>query len=148
MDRLQAWGALALLTAVVGAATAADPGDSYPGNIDRGQLAFNRWNAGKVDPPKPPPVPPQVAAAKAKARDTAAALRAQEDANLLRRVAACDRLRMLAVETGDDSLEILADELQKKADAVYKQRTEIIMAERNLANDARATASSKKEGKK
>src|SRR5947209_16664220 len=124
MHRLRAWGILALLAGLGGLSTggspamAADSDDSVPANYDHGAAAFARWNAGHVEPSKPPPVSPQLAAAKARERDTAAALRAQEEANLLRRLAACNRLRELAVQTGDDSLGQLADELEKRAGAV------------------------------
>ena len=71
MDRLRAWGVLALLAGLGSTAAAAEP-ESLPSGFDRGTLAFNRWNAGQTERPKPPPVPPQVAAAKIKAQDTAA----------------------------------------------------------------------------
>jgi hypothetical protein len=147
MDRLRAWGVLALLAGFTGVANAADP-DGVPLGYDRGAAAFARWNAGQSDRPKTPPVPPQVAAAKAKALDTAAALRAQEEANFLRRLAACDRLRQLALDTGDDSLEKLADDLQQKAEAVFKARTANLAAGRTDADaDAHASAT-KREGKR
>lgn len=146
MDRLRAWGILALLAAVGGTAVAADP-DKVPPGMDPGGAAFNRWNAGQIERPKPPPVPPQVAAAKAKARDTADALRAQEEANFLRRLAACDKLRQLALDTGDDSLEKLADDLQQKAEAVFKTRTAVLSPARSSDVDARASAT-KREGKR
>src|SRR3954454_12665505 len=122
MDRLRAWGVLALLAGFAGTAAAADP-DSVPSNVDRGAAAFTRWNGGRPERPKPAPVPPQVAAAKAKALDTAAAMRAQEEGNFLRRLGACDRLRQLDLDTADDSLEKLADDLQQKAESVFKTRT-------------------------
>jgi hypothetical protein len=144
MDRLRAWGVVALLAAVGATAAAADP----PPGMDPGAAAFNRWNAGQFDRPKPPPVPPQVAAAKAKARDTADALRAQEEANFLRRLAACDKLRQLALDTGDESLEKLADELQQKAETVFKARTTAVATAGPAADtDARASAT-KREGKR
>ena len=105
MDRLRAWGVLALLAILGGTAAAADPDDSAPGQLRPRGDGLCQWNAGHLEPPKPPPVSPQVAAAKARERDTAAAVRAQEEANLLRRLAACNRLRELAVQTGDESLE-------------------------------------------
>jgi hypothetical protein len=72
--------------------------------------------------PAPPPLP-ATAAAKARATDTAAAIRAQEEANFLRRLAVCDKLRELANQTGDESLEKQADLLQQKAESVFKTRT-------------------------
>jgi hypothetical protein len=116
--------------------------------MDPGAAAFHRWNAGQIDRPKPPPPSPQVAAAKAKALDTAAAYRAQEEANFLRRLAACDKLRQLALDTGDESLEKLADELQQKAEGVFKARTATLATARPSADtDARAAAT-KREGRR
>jgi hypothetical protein len=138
MYRSRAWSVLALLAILGGTAAAADSDDSPPANYDRGAAGFARWNAGHIEPPKAPPVSPQVAAAKARERDTAAAVRAQEEANLLRRLAACDRLRELAVQTGDESLEKLADELEKKADTVFKARTMVAAGGRTPATDTDA----------
>jgi hypothetical protein len=143
MYRLRALGVVALLAILAGNAAAADPDESIPENYDRGAAGFARWNAGHIEAPKPPPVSPQVAAAKARERDTAAAIRAQEQANLLRRLAACNRLRELAVQTGDESLEQLADELEKKAGSVFQARTAVLVTE----TDSRMAAA-KREGKK
>jgi hypothetical protein len=111
------------LALAAGLAPAAAAGDAV-GYPDRGAAAFHRWNGGPAEKPKPPPPPPPVSAmAKARANDTAAAVRAQEEANFLRRMAVCDRLRQVALETGDDSLERQADDLQAKAESVYKERT-------------------------
>jgi hypothetical protein len=149
MHHLRAWGVLALLAILGGTAAAADPDESVPANYDRGAAAFTRWNAGRVEPPKPPPVSPQVAAAKARERDTAAAVRAQEEANLLRRLAACNRLRELAVQTGDESLEQLADELEKKAGTVFTARTTALAGGREPGADSDArVAANKREGKR
>lgn len=147
MDRLRAWGVLALVAGFAGGAMAADP-DELPVNYDRGAAAFARWNAGSSERPKSLAVPPQVAAARAKALDTQAAVRAQEEANFLRRLAACDRLRQLALDTGDDSLEKLADDLQQKAESVFKVRTaNLAMGKVDGDADARASAT-KREGKR
>jgi hypothetical protein len=136
MYRLRIWAVVATLAILGGIAAAADPDETVQFEYDRGAAGFARWNGGHPEPPKPPPVSPQVAAAKARERDTAAAIRAQEQANLIRRLAACDRLRELAVQTGDESLEKLADELEKKADTVFKARTSVLADGRSLAVDA------------
>ena len=146
MPTLRAWGILALLAIMGSTAAAADPDEAVPANYDRGAVGFARWNAGHIDPPKPPPVSPQVAAAKARERDTAAAVRAQEEANLLRRLAACNRLRELSVQTGDESLEQLADELEKKAGAVFTNRTSAL-ADRLIAVES-DQQTAKREGKR
>lgn len=52
----------------------------------------------------------------------AASIRAMEEANLLRRMAVCDKLRELAIATGDSALERQADELDRQAEQLYKQR--------------------------
>jgi hypothetical protein len=148
MHRLRAWGVLALLAILGGTAAAADPDETTPANYDHGAAAFTRWNAGHVEPPKPPPVSPQVAAAKARERDTAAAVRAQEEANLLRRLAACNRLRELAVQTNDESLEQLADELEKKAGTVFTARTAALAGGRTPADSDNRVAANKREAKR
>src|SRR5262245_24822741 len=113
MLRRRAWAmTVALWAALGGAAGAVEPGQTVSIPYDRGSVAFQRWNGAAPEKPKPPPAsqPAQAAAAR-RASETAGALRAQEEANFLRRLAVCDRLRRLAVETGDDSLDKLADEL-------------------------------------
>lgn len=74
----------------------------------------------------------------------------EEQANLLRRLAACNKLRELAVQTGDESLETLADELEKRAGAVFKARTALIDTGKALTPDAgqRASADTKREVKR
>jgi hypothetical protein len=149
MYRLRALGALGLL-AVLGGTAAADSDDPIPANFDRGATGFARWNGGHPEAPKPPPPSPQVAAARMRAQESAAALRAQEQANLLRRLAACNKLRELAVQTSDESLEALADELEKRAGTVFKARTALIATGKALTPDAgqRAAADTKREVKR
>jgi hypothetical protein len=48
---------------------------------------------------------------------------AREQAAFQRRVAVCDRLREVAIETNDTELDQMAQELNARAWAVYKQRT-------------------------
>src|SRR5438034_5125105 len=109
MLRRRAWGiSAALFTALGGVVAAAEPGDAVPPPPDPGSAAFHRWNGGPIERPKPPS-PVVDKALKTRANDTAAALRAQEEANFFRRLAACDKLRDLALQTGDDTLEKLAD---------------------------------------
>jgi hypothetical protein len=63
------------------------------------------------------------AAAKAKADlAAAAAARRLEDSALLRRLAVCDQLRLVASRTGDETLLHKADELDDRARAVYAMR--------------------------
>jgi hypothetical protein len=58
----------------------------------------------------------------------AAAELAREQAAFQRRVAVCDRLREIAIETNDTELDQLAQELNARAWAVYKQRTAKLVA--------------------
>jgi hypothetical protein len=59
----------------------------------------------------------------AKLLDSAAAKRSREEAALLRRLAVCDKLMEIAVQTGDRDLMRRAEELDARARAVYAQRT-------------------------
>lgn len=65
-------------------------------------------------------------------------MRAQEEANFLRRLAVIDRIRQIAVESNDEAMERQADTLQAKAQKVFKERCEAIAAGRDLVRvDAR-----------
>ena len=145
MGRFRTWGVLVPLLVLGGTVAAADPDAAFMG-YDRGAAAFAKWNGGHPDAPKAPATP-QTAAAKERERDTAAALRAQEEANFLRRLAVCTKLREMALQTGDESLEQLADELEKKAGTVYKARTTVMVAA-NTADGDRRTDAGKREGKR
>ena len=78
-------------------------------------------NADKKDAPKKTDktgtVPPNPSLS------PAASARAREQAAFQRRVAVCDRLREIAIETNNTELDQLAQELNARAWAVYKQRT-------------------------
>jgi hypothetical protein len=63
----------------------------------------------------------QAEAAKAAAMNADKA-KAREDANLLRRLAVCDQLRLIASKTNDDTLARHADELDQRARDIYTQR--------------------------
>jgi hypothetical protein len=123
MHRPWVWGVALLAVGLCGSAQASDGPLVTPSPFSGTQNpAFARWGGPYTERPKPPPLPAS-AAAKAKAGDTAAALRAQEEANFLRRMAVCDKLQRMANETGDESLEKQALLLQQKAESVYKERT-------------------------
>ena len=121
MHRLRACGlTTALLLGLGGLARAADPADARPApSLDGG---FRRWNAMPPERPKPPATPSTAERAERRAKESAAALRAQEEANFLRRIAACDRLKLIALETHDEELEKQADRLQEQAQMVYRQK--------------------------
>jgi hypothetical protein len=53
---------------------------------------------------------------------------AQENATYLRRLQACDRLRSIAQETGDQALEIQAQLLEQRAWTLYEQRVAVARA--------------------
>ena len=123
MGRYRVLGMTLLLASLAAAVQAAERPLITPSPFDGSQnAAFRRWGGVSVNRPKAPP-PPATPAAKTQAIDTAAAVRAQEEANFLRRLAVCDRLRQLALETGDETLERKADALQEKSETVYKKRT-------------------------
>src|SRR5262249_44090942 len=63
----------------------------------------------------------QAEAAKAAAMNSEKA-KAREEANLLRRLAVCDQLRLIASKTNDDTLARHADELDQRARDIYTQR--------------------------
>ncbi|MFL5331285.1 MAG: hypothetical protein ACJ8C4_20555 [Gemmataceae bacterium] len=96
--------------------------------IDQGRTGFQRFNSGPPISPLPPtppekPKPRQANEQANKASETAAALRAQEEANYLRRLLVCDRLKQIALETGNSELEAQAIRLEERASEVYKLRT-------------------------
>jgi hypothetical protein len=109
-----------------------------PGKNDPGLAAFQRFNGGPptgpvVTPEKPKPRPSEV---ENKAAETAAARRAQEEANLLRRLAVCDRVKQIALEQGDSKLEDEAIRMEQKAEEVYRQRTKNVAGSKIAASDA------------
>src|SRR5438128_5778751 len=115
----------ALAIALCGTAAIAGPGKTDPG-----LASFQRFNGGPPTSPfpqedKPKPRPSEV---DKKASETVAALKAQEDAKLFRRMAVCDRLKQIALETGDSRLEDEAIRLEEKANEVYRQRTKTLSA--------------------
>jgi len=121
MHRQWACGVALLALSLFGSAQASDGPLVTPSPFNGVQNpAFTRW--GGVVSERPKPAPPSIAV-KNRASDTAAALRAQEEANFLRRMAVCDKLQRMANETGDESLEKQALVLQQKAESVYKERT-------------------------
>jgi hypothetical protein len=122
MHRLRACGlSAALLLGLGGMARAADPADAR--NAPPLDSGFRRWNAIPPERPKPTMSPSAAERAERRARESAAALRAQEDANFLRRIAACDRLKLIALETHNEELEKQADRLLEQAQMVYRQKT-------------------------
>lgn len=92
-----------------------------------------------VTPPKPLPHPAEVAATQ----------QSQEMASYLRRAAVCDRIRQIAMESGDDALMKQADALDKQAFNVYQQRVSNLPCSRVKSDEtpaAPAAPAAKGEG--
>jgi hypothetical protein len=130
---------------IVGIGVVAGAGTALAGTKnDPGLAAYQRFQSG---PPTAPPAPaaekPKLKAPDAdfKAQETGAAFKAQEEANFLRRLAVCDRLKQLALELGDSKLEEEALRLEQKATEVFKDRTKNLSA-------AKPTKSAKSESTK
>lgn len=134
MRGLGVWGIG--LTLVIGLTALAKAGD----NDAKSASSDNSWWHGrlfskKASPPKDdkkPAAKPKVKKEEEKpattvARptnkpDESASERAKEEANLLRRLKACDRLKEIAFETKDENLARLADQLEERAQTAYSQR--------------------------
>ena len=116
-------GISVLVLATMLAASTARAGN----NDDPGRDGFQRFSGGPAVSPLPqaPPERPKQRQAEdaQRAMETAAALRAQEEATFLRRIHVCDRLKKIALETGDQKLEAEAFRLEERASEVFKMRT-------------------------
>jgi hypothetical protein len=129
---------------------AADTKDTDTGSAkDDGDHWYNGWFGAKakdkdkeaIKPAKPrgkEDLAKEDAQAKRKPEtDSAAAERAREVARYLRRLAACDQLRLMAVQTKDDALLQQAEQLEQRAEQIYTQRIAHLPASRaNAAGDA------------
>lgn len=60
--------------------------------------------------------------------DESVARRSREEATLLRRLRACDKLKEIAIRTNDDGLLSRAEELEERAQTTYAQRTAQLQA--------------------
>jgi hypothetical protein len=145
MHRLTAWGgALALLVGLGAFARAGDPDDAPVPDIDPGLRSFCRWNGVPPEKPKPlekraaTPVRPRPSVLKATQR-------AQEEANLLRRLAVIDRLQQIALDTGDDALKKQTEQLEEEARKVYAAR---LAAPPEAADEKPVVAATRGGGKK
>jgi hypothetical protein len=146
MRTLQVWGIGAALLLALGAAAVA--GEKPAAGDDARTAArpdggnwFGNWFGGA-----PKPAPPAKNADKKKPDvavkvspapvvDTAAAVRAREEAAYLRRLAVCDKLQEIAWETNDAELGQLAEQLVDRAWQVYNQRTANLPASRPDAEE-------------
>jgi hypothetical protein len=123
------------LSAAGSRATAGDDEDVPPPKVQygRGPGLFDRWFASNSKPAEKKPAKKDTAntekdkADKDKPKKPAAenpvAIRAREEAALMRRIQVCDRLKNLANQMNDDELYRRAEELDQKSWAVYQQRT-------------------------
>jgi hypothetical protein len=89
-----------------------------------------RWFGKKTETPKPAPEKAPAARKDAQlptAAETAAAVQLREKAELDRRQAVCDKLRLIALQMADreagEALDRRAKELDQRAWAIYQQRT-------------------------
>lgn len=100
---------------------------------DPGLAAYQKFHSGPPTVAPPPPEKPKHKALDAdlKAKETAAALLAQEEANYMRRLAVCDRLLRLAMELGDAKMEEEALRLELRAGEVFRERTKSLPASKS-----------------
>lgn len=113
-------------------ALAADPpddGDARPGlnfHWASWMQDSNRPAPKKRTPPpksREPAAPKPAVVPRTSAADRASAEREREVRDFLRRVAVCDKLHWVAQETHDEALDRQADQLERRAWAIYNQRT-------------------------
>jgi hypothetical protein len=116
------WGAALLIGLATAGAALAGSKDDAAKPADTGW--FSGWFGGKpAEPPakkkdKPEPKEP----APVKPTPDRRAARNHEEAVLLRRLAVCDKLKQVALQTGDGELDRQADQLDARAWEVYNQR--------------------------
>jgi hypothetical protein len=141
MRKLAAWGLAASIVVGLGVAVAAAAEDDSEGSSAKSSARSPTWQwkpfgnwFGSQEVKKPvekkAPKPDQTTAKKPTAPvkmtsivDEAAAKRSREEAALLRRLQACDKLREIAIQTEDNDLLRRAEELEERAQSTYVQRT-------------------------
>lgn len=72
---------------------------------------------------KPITTPSEVSPQPATSTETVAAEQQRHMNALMRRMEVCDRLRMIANQTGNETLMSQADELEERANAIYRRQT-------------------------
>jgi hypothetical protein len=87
--------------------------------VKRGKNSKNSKNAKNANEAPPRPVVPT---AEAGYVEPAAAEQQRRMNALIRRMEVCDRLRMIADQTGNDALMIQANELEERANAIDRQQ--------------------------
>lgn len=124
------WKLAILLGLSTAVAWAADK-DTSPPKADNSKAGWLRWGRPTA-PPKPPKKEvkevkeekkaPEVEPPKSQV-DQASQVRKQEEAAMYRRLAVCDELNRIALETQDQELMRKANELVQRTMSAYSQRT-------------------------
>jgi hypothetical protein len=143
MCKLAAWGLTATLVMGLGAAVTRAAEDETEGGTTKptARTSSFRWSPwvvrafrleeNKATARKPPPKAEKSVAKKPKtgaskpapAVDEAAAERDREETILIRRLAACDKLKEIAIQRNDSELLRRAEEMDERARTAYAQRT-------------------------
>jgi hypothetical protein len=134
-------------------------GDSPSPSKWGGSVSSSSWFKGMFGPKqqKEPDVAPETRVAEDPAKQTAptprdeagqaASERSREQATLLRRLAVCDQLKMIAYHNKDDALLHRAEQLEDRVQAAYSQRIAHLPASKaapprkDSAADAKSAAS-------
>ena len=85
----------------------------------------------KVEPPAPP---------KPTLSEKVQAARYKEQADLLRRLAICDKLKEIAERTNDPELERKAEQLEERANSLYADHSQLLARTVESANNATSVA--------
>jgi hypothetical protein len=130
---MRRWGVcaleLALVMGLAATAGAVEPDDDAPPAAAKSTGNwFTRWfSSGKQAPAKKTaeqtPKADSAASNKMALREAAAAQRARDEADLLRRQGVCLKLRTIADQTNNDDLRRKADQLDEQAWNLYLRRT-------------------------
>ncbi len=131
MRALGVWGFGASLLLALGAGSVpAGDKDVKPPSRYGSKSVFDELFGPEEKKPAPKPAKDKEKARDAKAKDDAAPprlaaadVREREEAKLLRRLEVCDRLVKIARDSGDADLERQAQQLDKRAWEVYRERT-------------------------
>lgn len=138
MRKVAAWGLAAIMAVGQGAAVVGAAEDEAGGTSAPSARAstwhwrpiiggFGSKEEKKATDKKPLPTsghtPAKKPIAPASVLDEAAAERGREEAALLRRLQACDKLKEMALRTNDNDLLRLAEQLEERAQKVYAHRT-------------------------
>jgi hypothetical protein len=108
------WILVPMVVLLLAPATLAEPRDN------RSWLRW--WPFAKASAKKPEQTPTKTERLTSNV-ELPATLRAREKADYLRRLAVCDRLQVIATQSGDNELARKAEQLEHRAWEVYRQRT-------------------------